>query len=350
METGAVPSFMESSSPELDDILSRFRSKVFLPAHLSKQHKDLIYRSRHQKLLSTEPVSVNISGEDFRLEHIDRTKDIPDTVRGIWKAISLMQNKNDWDNLAPLLEGLKDAKKELKPWFWSKLIRTAGRAGRLDIVLELARRSSSTGFVLREPTIVAELMWWIQYKATNNNWTEKQTKQALTWAEMVIVLLEDPKHSGNKAILGDSDPRTLPEVIGVLLQLSSIRAARHLDGKDEDGKVAEYAERLIGTSLDKTFGVNPVDSDSLPDVYEKCAYLRAIAPVLHGMKVAQQVLDPKSEVTQQLKSKIPELESLAAVQRTLILELLGEDVNLPLAVQHYDKLFDSGSLQNPNTV
>lgn len=68
-------------------------------------------------------------------------------------------------------------------------------------------------------------MWQLQKKAADADWSEKQTKQALGWAEMVADMLEDPRHAGSR-VVSYIDPRTLPEVIAVLLQLSAVRGIR----------------------------------------------------------------------------------------------------------------------------
>src|ERR1700722_16923332 len=54
--TGAVPAFTETSSPELNALLSEIRLKIFLPSHLSRQHQGLIYKEKYENELSTEPV------------------------------------------------------------------------------------------------------------------------------------------------------------------------------------------------------------------------------------------------------------------------------------------------------
>lgn len=59
---GAVPNFPEVSSPELQGLLSTMRETVFLPAHLSKPHRDLVFGARHRRTLEEEPFMVEVAG------------------------------------------------------------------------------------------------------------------------------------------------------------------------------------------------------------------------------------------------------------------------------------------------
>ncbi|KAH8805913.1 hypothetical protein F5884DRAFT_464775 [Xylogone sp. PMI_703] len=328
----ALPTFSPSSSPELDAILNSFRTKILLPSHLSRAHQQLISRDRNRELLKSDSVTVDIGGEEFRLEHIDVTKDVPNTRRALFSAIELMQTKSDWDNLPLILQGLNGANRKLKPKDAAKIVRKACLAGRHDVALECARRVGTTGFSLHDPEIVTELMWQLQKKAADANWSEKQTKQALAWAEMVADLLEDPRHAGSRTV-SETDPRILPDVIGVLLQLAAVRASRHLDGKDEDDKVAKYAERLSATDL-----------EMLPRVssHEANYRLAALVPLLHAMKTTLTVLPDSATSVQKLKSKIPEIERLVSELRASekAREVKG---NKPRGLEIYDLIFGSES-------
>lgn len=336
---GAVPAFSETSSPELDGILATFRNKVFLPAHLSKQQQDLIYKKKNQRLLSVEPVTARISGEDFQLEHIDKVKDLPNTRRAFFEAVDLMKEKRDWDQIPNLLQGLKNAGTNLKPHFLLILIRKAAVVGRMDVMIECARRVDATGFRLNDPELVAALMWGIQCKAITSEFEAKETKKALAWAEMLLVIMEEDRHAGRRVIL-ESDPRRRLEVVGAPLQLAAVRAAKHLNLKDEHGMVQKYAERAVAASLGHgpplqeeqradhhatiggitSEGRAAKDSRRVQLAIERNAWLRSAVPILHGMKVAQLILQPASHIAVELKSKADALETIINAQRELLLE------------------------------
>lgn len=289
-------------------------------------------------MLKSDPVFVDIDGEEFELEHIDRTKDVPNTVKSLFAAVDLMQTKADWDNLPLLLQGLHGANRKLKPRHAARIVRKACLAGRHDVALECARRVATTGLSLHDPEIVTELMWQLQKKAADADWSEKQTKQALGWAEMVADMLEDPRHAGSR-VVSYIDPRTLPEVIAVLLQLSAVRASKHLAGKDEDGKVARYAERLLGTDLEVRRWANPE-----PSAHEENYTLSALVPMLHGMKVAADVLPSGTEISQKLKSRIPELEKTTATLRDAERARADGKENKPRGLEIYDLVLGSEAM------
>jgi hypothetical protein len=269
-----------------------------------------MYLDKHQRELTIEPVYAYIKGEKFQLEHIDRVKDVPAGLRGLLEATSLMKEAKDWDNLPSLLHGLTNARRSLHSDTLERITRRAGMAGRPDILLECARRVDDTRFKLSKPQLVAELMNQIQSKAMKSGWEAKATKQALAWAETVSELLEDERHAGKRHLAGVEDVRVRPEVIGVLLQLSAVRATRCYDSEDRDGKVALYVERLLGSP-----------ARMLPDSEPKSIstvslYLAYMVPVLHGMKLAQPILGGPSK---SLEEKTATLESAIVAQREWLL-------------------------------
>jgi hypothetical protein len=314
IDIGAVPSFTETSNVELDALLSTFRKSVFLPAHLSKQHRDLVFGARHKKTLEDEPVNIEISGEDFTLAHVDRTKDIPDATKGLFRAVALMEDKKDWDNLPVLLEGLATAGKQIKLQHWQKLVRLAGKAGRQDTIIECARRVAKTGFALKDQALVRDVLWWIQYKAAKSNWGAKDTKKALAMGEQVSVLLESESHAGSKSVVKSSDPRASPEVVGILLELA-VADAKLNEGKDIDGKVKMYAERLVGVIRGdvEVKSALPIPTGDI----ERNHWLSHVSPILYGMKGAGDILGKSSASSEQLQKSLSLLEKEASRERGL---------------------------------
>ena len=286
------------------------RNKIFLPSHLSRSQQDLIYKDKHQRELTIEPVYAYLKGEQFRLEHIDPVKDIPAGTKGLLRAVTLMKEEKDWDNLPSLLHGLNNARRNIHDETFERITRKAGMAGRPDIILECARRVDHTRFKLSNPTVVAELMHQIQNKALKSGWKAKNTKQALVWAEMVSELLEDERHAGKRHIAGVEDVRVRPELIGILLQLSAVLAARFYGGEDRDGKVALYTERLLRSPASN------IPESERSDTHTMNTYLGYMVPVLHGMKLAKPILGGESIA---LSDKTVELEIAIEAQRERLL-------------------------------
>jgi hypothetical protein len=280
---------------------------------------------------------VELAGENFQLKHIDRTKDQPGTVEALLKAVSLMEDKKDWNNLPILLEGLATSGRTVKVEYLGKLVRKAGQAGRQSVILECARRAAKTGFVLKDVNLVREIMWWIQYKPLSTQWNTATTKKALSMAEETAVLLEDEKHSRGYFLHKFRDPRARPEVVGVLLQLAAAHA-KLSSGKDDDGKVGLYARRFLGTLAQ---GVDL--RKGLPegkDLWARNALLCYISPMLYGIREAVGILGSESETAMALKEHEPKLRAMAAEER----EVLGAEAregSPRLGVWCYDKLVDS---------
>ena len=277
-----------------------------------------------------------IAGEDFTLQPLDVLKDIPGKLNSLKRATGLMKDKKDWDNLPNLLHGLKTSKFYLTPGMQLMVLRRAGSAGRQDVILECLRRVSDTGLVLRNPEFVVQVMWWMQQKAVLSGWDSQETKKALSWAEMVVNLLEDRKHAGSRILAGETDPRVQPEVIGILLQLSAVRASKHLGGKDVDGKVAEYAQKLLGLPVD--FKKPNVEKE-----YEVNMWVSTHVPVLQGMKVAQDILDPTSEVAIGLKARANELDQFLSTFREVLSERQLAREKPLTGLSLYEKLLGSGA-------
>jgi hypothetical protein len=310
---GSVPAFTKTSSPELDDLLSNIRKKIFLPSHLSQQQKDVIYRKKHQKMLTTEPITAEIDGERFVLEHIDTTN-VPATRKSLWTAATLMKEKQDWDNLPSLLIGFANAGRNLD-WAAVRLTTMAGEASRLDVILECARRVSDTNFKLA-PKVAVAFIYWALRRGIDSNWNVKETKQSLTWLEMISEMLEDPRHVGDRHSLREPkmSVEIEPVIAGALLKLTAIRATQNSDGKDEKTKITEYAARLLRTPWYFKEG-NISDSAEVGMLPVLDTYLTTFVPVLAGAKAAQLVLDPSSELAVGLKSRADELEQELSSRR-----------------------------------
>jgi hypothetical protein len=192
-----------------------------------------------------------------------------------------MKETEHWNNLPRLLEGLKDCKRPLKKDQLQQMIGKAALANRIDIVIECARRVTDTGFRLKEPEVVRSVMWGLHVKAAQSDWAEKETGQALRLGEMVAEMLDDKQHAGGP-IVGEDDVRRLPEVVGILLELAAVRASKHLEGKDADGKVATYAARIVDMPT-KKLTIEEKSSSREQEIAIN-VWLREAVPVIHGMK------------------------------------------------------------------
>jgi len=306
-----------------------------LPAHLGKKQRDLIRKPKYKDLLATEPVTAMLFGEKFTLEHINSRKDVPSARKALFDAVKLMQEKKDWDNLPNLLQGLrhtgfKTQSLDIK----EKVVRKATQAGRQEVILECLRRVADTGMSMNEPEFAATVLLSMHRKAMDSDWHEHQTAKALSWAEMVVALMEHPQHAGNRKLDGENDPRLQPDVIGILLDLAAVRAVKHSESRDIDGKVAEYAVRLLGTPLEFK---KPADEGD----YGLNTWLSTHVPVLHGMYEALKVLDPSSDVAIRLNAKSEELDTMVSNYKERLSEIVSGKEKSFLGLLTYEKLLGS---------
>lgn len=305
---------------------------------LPKEKRDLVYKSRHKRIISVEPTYATVGGEQFQLEHIDRLSDVPSTIEALGSVLNLMKDKTDWENFPRFLEGLHASGRRLKFRSQATILKKAADAGRLDVFIDCARRVSKTGFALKSPELVEKLLWQVQYHAMASDWNAKLTNQSIAWVEMISEMLEDERHGGGR-ILRQNDPRISPQLIGILLELSAVRAARQLDGKDEDGKVAQYAKRL--RELDQELEPPAKPADPKQEIHVANRWLFQAVPVAHGIKVAQTVLGPASETAAALQAKLSKLEAQISQQRQIILK--NESATELRGLQVYDTLLGERS-------
>jgi len=263
-----------------------------MPAHLSTEQRDLIYKQRNHKSLITDPVIATLDGEEFTLKPIDRLNGLPKIKANLYAAMEIMTTKADWDNLPRLLQGLRHGGLRVNAPVMYSIARRAGKAGRQDVLLECARQAEATGFRMNKDANVRSLIWWFQYMAVDSEFDAEMTKKALAWSEQIFEMIELPTHIGKGLKDGDLDPRVQPKSVGILLELAAVRALKHTDGKDVDGKVAKYAEKMSLTSLD--FGVPEPNLESI--------WVSEVLPALYGMRVALKILDPNSEVAKKLQA------------------------------------------------
>ena len=249
---GSLPVFQESTSPELSAVLATLNSKILLPAHLNSDQQQLIYRRKNASRLENEPIYVQIGDVEMPLEHIDRIKDVPSRWTVLKQVIELSKDQKDWENVVRMLEGFHLAGIHFKTRHLLKFIRRASEAGMQHIVLRALQQVKTTGLSLKSPEVLEAVLIGIHNMASRSGWEAGSTKKALAFAEQVMELMEKPEHLGT-GFAKFGDPRTSPLVIAVPLELATVRAAKHLDRKDKDGKVKMYAVRLMASFKQDNF-------------------------------------------------------------------------------------------------
>ncbi|PLN81598.1 hypothetical protein BDW42DRAFT_168658 [Aspergillus taichungensis] len=306
-----IPTFTQTSSPELDQELHRFREELFIPYGLPQGPRRMMFRQKYADRLDEEQITVPLEGEeeDFTLRPMD-----PQTRPTNQEAVAvlrMMQTKQDWNNLAPFLRGLKIAGRKLSPERQEWLARRAGNADALGIVLDCARQAEKTGLYLNNPLFVEQIFLSLHKKALLAEFKGPELTKAAELATQFVSLMDSPEHHQASPSL---DPRKRPLVSAVLLELNAARAVEEHNRHDQDGLVRLYAERLFGTWVYAQFS-----KPEYKDWYEIDRLLQRNVAVYNAMNLAQQVQEVgrTRDVGRLLKTRSNDLKMIIQKQRSL---------------------------------
>ncbi|PYI06119.1 hypothetical protein BO78DRAFT_344299 [Aspergillus sclerotiicarbonarius CBS 121057] len=301
----AVPTFTPTSSPELDQTLNRFREELFIPFGLGQQQRRLMFRQKYADRLEQEPVTANLGEEEFLLRPMD-PQSRPTKNEAI-EAISLMKNTTDWNNLVSLLAGLRMSNRLIKASRMEWIVRKAAEANALGVVLECAKQVERTGLRLNEVGFVQRLFFELHRKAQAAEFEGPEVAKALSIATQLVGLMERPGHVQHDVV---KDPKRRPFVIGTLLELSAARALSEFGGKDQDGNVRLYSQRLLGSWSLGNFNSETTEWVAVDKM------LQENIPIYNGMKLALQVHGIVNEraVAPGLKNRLNELNQLISNQ------------------------------------
>lgn len=267
---------------------------------LGLRHKKLIYKTKKAEQLQENPITVSIRGENeetYVLKPL-QPKDHPSNAE-FRRVVSLMKSREDWLNIIPFLIGLQNAKRPLTIKNLDWLIRKAGLAGQQGVIIECVKQWRRTGVTLNNATVAKQLFLAIRQQAQQADFKGEEVQKALRQAQLAADLLNAPE---NTAADLTKDPKRLPEVIAVLLELSAADALDANGGKDSEGKVRGYAESLLSTW---SLGVFEV-----PDTWTAANFkLLELVPVWHGINLALQVEEIKADadLSNALKSRMNEI-------------------------------------------
>lgn len=249
---GGLPVFGETSSAELDAVLSDLRYQIFLPnGYLNKSQHKLVFREEFRSQLENQPVKVTIGSEDIELKHFDQYN-LPNTWHLTSRILELLGQSSkvqDWYNVVPnLMYGFQHVGFGMSPAKMEKLIRIANNTGMQEVVMRCIQQVKDTNLSLKYPGVRYEVLWGIHSHAQDFDeeaWSQKATQRAINWMQQLAVQLEDRVHGGGR-LNNTLDPRISPAVIGLLLELNAVAAYRRPNILDARNNVRTYAERLMG--------------------------------------------------------------------------------------------------------
>jgi hypothetical protein len=240
MHTGALPVFLESSTPQLRTLLSDFNSKILLPQHLTKEQQKLVYREENKAKLEAEPVDITLGDVTLALEHLDRNR-LPSRWHTFRDVIAQSETREDWENVVRMLEGFENAGIKISTDKKALVVRRLNIQGMHHILLKALQRVKATGLRMREWSILKQVLRAPYDKAALADWDEEETAKALRFAKQVSELLEDEEHCGWQD--NEHDFRGKPAVIAVPTALAARLAHHHSSGDLEEVKT--LAGRLM---------------------------------------------------------------------------------------------------------
>ncbi|KAA6413547.1 MAG: hypothetical protein FRX48_03293 [Lasallia pustulata] len=329
---GPLP-FIPTSSPTLDTILQTWRSNVFLPSHLLRPQQLLVYKKNNHALLTgEEPVTVDVGPEIHTLVPLDHRTSEPNTKKSFHEILALLHTPADWKNMVPFLEELRTARRKVTPAMVQKLVRKANERGRQGAVMEILQSVGRTGVVLRGAELVREVMGGAVMRAQAAGWGDGEgVGRALRYAEGVVDLCEDPRHTEGRMIWGD-DPRARPEVVGTVMLLAGVKVKRFQGGKDEDGKVRRYAERMMALWRYAGLDLEGKDWNAANQI------LFTWSPVWHGMRIALEYLEEGSDLAKEVKGAMTrDLEPVLERAKDLVV-VNAPDGRRPRGLEMYESL------------
>lgn len=299
----SLPAFQPTSSEELNTLLSTLRTKVFVPEVVNSTQRKLIYKPARQSILLGDP-GVNFTtkeGEEIKLEPLN-IHNRPKKKQTLYRILALMQENESWENLPALLQGLQASNQNpVKLAWWKKMVRKAGEAGRIDIIIRCAEMGDRTGLWFTQPEVVEEVVASLHNDAVAAQWTGEQFDTVIKDAEKMVRVLEGTT-SAKKLKDGEKDYRKSPEVAGLLLELYSARAINEYENKDKGRLVLQHAQRLDALWDNGNYSI---------DKENPTFTLSWLIPTWNGMKKALEIDSlAKHEVKPRLQKRLQELEAV----------------------------------------
>ncbi|PYH88987.1 hypothetical protein BO71DRAFT_453728 [Aspergillus ellipticus CBS 707.79] len=316
-----LPHFRPADTPGLDEALTRLREELFVPFGVNVRQRRLMFRQRYADKLDTEPVTASVGDEEVLLRPMDALSR-PKKIEA-WNAISLMQTGNDWQNLAPLLSGMEMSNRKVKAGRKEWIVRKAGAADALGVLVGCAQQAKTTGMRLNDVELVKRVFFELHLKAQRAEFKGEGVVKALGFGRQFAQLMETPDHVVHDL---QKDPKRRPFVVGTLLELAAARALSEAGGKDVEGDVKLYSQRLLGCWKMGTFNREEKDWRAIDHM------LQENVPVLNGMRLALQVKGIANDrsVSSGLKTHVNELSALIANQMKLAPEKVQAKPSLGL--------------------
>ncbi|KAJ5958732.1 uncharacterized protein N7479_005882 [Penicillium vulpinum] len=296
-----IPTFTQTSSPELNESLERFRNEVFIPLGLPKRQQKSVFRQKYAKQLENEPIVVKISEtEEFTLTP-KKHHELP-SKKEAFQVFKIMFETKNFSNLFPYVSGLHMSNYRMNSNRWELLIRKTSEAGKLSTIIECAKQSSRTGLSLGNRNIARRLFFELHRTAMKADFKGPATVKALKLAREAASLMDSHQHSIRDIA---NDPKYQPFVIGTLLELSAACA---------EFKEAEWSlVRGYAQKLDAAWSRGNFKDDAPTSRFGNIERVEENLALYNGMLKALQ-LPRVSEETGTFKARCDELKPVLISQ------------------------------------
>lgn len=228
-----------------------------------------------------------------------------------------MAEVQDWGNLAPLLEGLRGARRKVKGRWVERGVRGALAKGGGACVMEGLKRVRETGmsvWVCESQGVAREVFWG----AVVARLVAGDGEGARKWADALWEMCWDEGHVLEEG-KGGQDPTRMPDLLAGLMLVHA------LDGGDV-GKVESFAREVVRWWDGKRCRIPTVEESGKQRIMEGDAnrMLMMWCPALAGMRMGRKVLGEGSEPGKKLGQMVKEVEPVVDESLALVKGHEGE--------------------------
>lgn len=317
-----IITFHSTGNRQLNEDLNLFREKFILPTYLTQEEQKKMHSPKWKDKLQRDPFRLEIDGVVHKFYYVDKLTGYPNTRELVTRILNRMKKPSYIaNNLMPLLQGLKRAQRKLDLSLWPKIVRRAALAGSLDTVMTCAKQADKTGFRLSTSQTISELICYIQQPAIETNFKMRKVQSALKKIQTVLDLLEGEPDVHKPA--PDADGRYPfyrdPQFLAARLHMAAALAVHHKGGKDRNGRVTKYAEELVklwpegAGLLDLQPELSYKQKERMAYLLDRNTYLWVASPILNGLNLAAQVVDPGLAMQLQNRADAVDAEVRAAL-------------------------------------
>ncbi|GAB1320689.1 hypothetical protein MFIFM68171_10899 [Madurella fahalii] len=316
LRASEIISFQSTGSRQLNEDLNTFREKFILPTYLTQEEQKKMHSPKWKDKLQRDPFRLEIDGVVHKFYYVDKITGYPNTKELFTRILNRMKKPSYIaNNLMPLLQGLKRAQRKLDPTMWPKIVRKAALAGSLDTVIRCIQHADKTGFRLSTSETISELLCYIQQPAIENDFKRTKVESALKKIQTVLDLLEGERdiHKPTPDSEGRYPFYRDPQFLAARLHMAAALAVHHKEGKDKNGRVTKYAEELVrlwpegAGLLDLQPDLSYKNKEKMAYLLDRNEYLWVASPILNGLNLAAQVVDPG--LAMQLQNRADAVES-----------------------------------------